>query len=351
MILEKAGYQYQEAHDGLEALEACEKQDFDAILMDLRMPRMQGDEVCRHLRANPATQHLPIIVISAQTDREDRLRAINSGANDFLEKPIDEQDLLIRLHNVVQMKQQRDQLIRSYRQLKSAEQARDEMTAMMVHEMRNPLIGITGNLELIQMSEVLQAGDAECLDQALRCSKQLVDMVNSLLDLKRLESDNVAVNWDEHDLGQIVQSALDSLGARVHKTRILCDLTVQDQICCDCSLISQVILNIVSNAIDFVPEKDGLIYISACETDSAIRITISDNGPGIPKEDQVRIFDKFSQTQQSYYNGRVSAGLGLAFCKMAVEQHGGSIKVDSEPGNGASFHIRLPRLNRSVKAA
>ncbi len=341
-VLGNLGYEVYHAEDGLEGLKYCSEVDFDAILLDLMMPQMNGKEVCRKLRANAATEHLPIIMVTSQSDREDRLEALEAGANDFLPKPVDHQDLIVRVRNAVHLKHLNDDVRESYRQLKEAERMREDMTAMMVHDMRNPLIGIIGNLELVQFEGQLQGMEAECLEQAHRCSNDLVSMVNSLLDVTRLESGNMPLALATNELDDIVETALDALGSKIRNVNVVRNLDRSLLTKCDAGVIARVIGNLVSNAADFVPETSGRIEIRASEAEGFVKLSVIDNGPGISQEDQERIFEKFSQSRTSRRNARPSAGLGLAFCKMAVESHGGEIQLESEAGKGASFHVLLP---------
>lgn len=342
-ILKAGGYTVYLAEDGAEALQYCAEIEFDTLLLDIMMPNMTGYEVCRYLRANQQTEHLPIIMITALAERHDRLEAMEAGANDFLTKPIDIQDILFRVRNTVRLKRLSDEAKENYRRLKETEKARDEMTAMMVHDMRNPLIGITGNLEIVQMEGRLVEEDAECIEQARRCASDLVHMVNSLVDLNRLENGKMPLELQDANISDIVETAIHSLGARGRLVRITQDIPAYEASHCDSGIMSRVIANLISNAIDFVPVDTGHIQVIVRETGDYLKLSVIDNGPGIPKADQPRIFNKFVQTAQSKRNGRPSAGLGLAFCKMAVDAHGGSIKLHSEEGQGCHFEILLPR--------
>jgi len=341
-MLTAGGYTVHLAEDGVEALQCCAEIEFDTLLLDVMMPNMTGLEVCRHLKSNSETEHIPIIIITALSERKDRLEAMQSGANDYLTKPVDLQDILFRVRNTVRLKRLSDEARENYRRLKETEQMRDEITAMMVHDMRGPLIGITGNLELAQMESRLDPEDAEYVEQARESAEDLVSPVNSLLDIGRLEKGKMPLALGMHDLNKVVGMAIKSLGSRKRKATINAEVGDGNMAYCDPNVMARVIANLVNNSIDFVPEDSGQIDIQVEAHGSFLKLRVTDNGSGIDAEDQPHIFDKFSQTKDSKRNGRPSAGLGLAFCKLAVESHGGAISVNSIKGQGCTFEIVLP---------
>lgn len=344
--LKAFGYEVLTAKDGAEALQLCAETEFDTVLLDIMMPHFTGYEVCAHLRANAPTQHVPVILVTALTGRADRLQGVEAGANDFLIKPVDIQDVILRVRNAVRMKRLHDQVHRNYQQLLDSEQLRENLTHMIVHDMRNLLLGVSGNLQLLKLmaGPSLTAELLKPLDQARTASKTLQAMITSLIDISRLEGGQLPLEPGAHNLLSLAEDAIADLGARTADTAIELRIPPDSRVRCDQSLTRRILQNFVANAVDFVPAQNGRIRLECAEReDGSMWISVSDNGPGIPEEMRTQIFEKFAigPAGKTAAN-RPSAGLGLAFCKLAVEAHGGQIGVESRENGGSRFWFTLP---------
>ncbi|MEM7011012.1 MAG: hybrid sensor histidine kinase/response regulator [Verrucomicrobiota bacterium] len=342
--LKAVGYEVRTANDGAEALQLCACTDFDTILLDIMMPHLTGYEVCAHLRNQERTENIPVLLVSALTSRGDRIEGVEAGANDFLVKPVDIQDLTLRVRNAVRMKRQHDQIKEHYQQLQELEQMRDNLTHMVVHDMRNLVLGVSGNLDLLKLlcSKALTDAQLQTVVQANHASAKLLQMIESLLDISRLEEGKIPVTPDFHDFRQLAGDVIEDLGARTFNVTIEVAAESNSMIWCDRELIRRVMQNLVGNAIDFVPEEKGRIQIRfEQQAGGDSLISVSDNGPGVPKEAQDRIFEKFV-VDKSISSVRRSSGLGLAFCKLAVEAHGGNIGIESQSESGSRFWFVAP---------
>ena len=139
-----------EAVSGKQALEQVSELPPDVILLGVVMPEMNGYEVCRRIKENPATAPIPVLIVTALSDRDEKLQGIDAGASDFLTKPIDTRDVILRVRNAIDTKHLFDQLQDSYEGLKELETLRDDLTHMIIHDMRSPLTGISGYLQLVK---------------------------------------------------------------------------------------------------------------------------------------------------------------------------------------------------------
>jgi two-component system sensor histidine kinase/response regulator len=338
--LEGRDYRVLDACDGVEALEVAMNSRPDVILLDWMMPKIDGLEVCRRLKANPSTSRIPVLMVTALSDRRERLSGIQAGANDYLVKPIDIQDVALRVRNAVHMKRLSDQIERNLLELQRMQKLRENLTHMIVHDLRAPLGGIMGFLELLRLdSEGFGESTLRHLDMAYKGLERLAGMITSILDVSRLEAGEMPVARTASDLEAIIQSALEPLSSMFHRFQMRFDYEPGVRVLCDTDLIRRVVGNLMSNAFKFTPPGGTIEILTRREAIQAV-VTVRDSGPGIPPEFHGKIFEKFGQVENQ--RRKHSSGLGLTFCKLAVEANGGTIGVESEPGKGSAFRFTLP---------
>ena len=346
-LLEAKGHSVVEAESGQQALEMVAAGRPDVVLLDVMMPGMDGFEVCRRLKGNPETAPIPVLMVTALEERSDRITGIDAGANDFLTKPVDPQDVVLRVRNAVAAKKLYDQLQGSYDRLKELEALRDNLTHMIVHDLRSPLTGIMGFMQLVQMQAGQKLDDTESqfLGKALASCSTLLEMINSLLDVNRLEEGKMPLKPATCDLRALADEAIETLGAATEGIKLQVDRPAEEVIAhCDPEVIRRVIANLASNAIRFTP-RAGEVRLALESDPERARVSVTDSGPGIPPEYREKIFEKFGQVEAREDNRKYSTGLGLTFCKLAVEAHGGRIGLVSEVGRGSTFWFELPAAN------
>lgn len=322
---------------GQEALNQLDNIQPDVILLDVMMPGLDGIQTCSQIKSNRHWQPIPIIMVTALNSPEDLARAFAAGADDFITKPVSGIELRARVRSMMRIKQQ-------YEALEDTLRLREDLSNMIVHDLRNPLASILLSSELL-----LQYGIEEKHQEKIKIingsARQLNTMINDLLVLAKMESGQMLLNLVEVNLNELVNKTLEQFNAiaQAKNQQLACCLPEASQtIQADASLLSRVLDNLISNAIKFSPRKSTITleveYLNAAPPHQAV-IRTRDQGPGIEEDLKQRIFDKYEVG--TLMSGVTQVGLGLAFCKMVIEAHQGSIFVEANPPKGSVFTVTI----------
>ena len=348
----RSSYRILVATDGPTALEiAVRVPPPDLILLDVEMPAMDGYEVCRRLKALPATRQIPLFFVTARDGTDDEEVGLQLGAADYISKPFQPSIVRARIRNHLQLHRQQLQIQQQNRQIQSAlenlrelEILRDSLVGMIVHDLRSPLTGILGYAEFLE-SDLLENGQPQMAEHAAQIcasAKSLQHMITTLLDISRMEARQMPLNPAATDLRSVVSAALSSLGGLLRQAQVVPELPDSPVLAyCDPDATRRIIENLVANAIKF-SGKCGEIRIRLEHQDTHLKVTVQDHGAGIPHEYRSKIFEKFGQVSSRIEGRKFSTGLGLTFCKLAAEAQGGQIGLDSEVGQGSTFWFTLP---------
>jgi len=345
--LRAEGHDVVEADSGEECLACLARSEPDAVLLDVMMAGIDGYEVCRRIKSDAATHALPVLLLTALHDRDSRVRGIAVGADEFLSKPIDTRELALRVRNAVHAGRLYNELRRRYEELSDLEWARDGLMGMVVHDMRSPLGALDGHLDLARrrMPDPPPPALADHLEAAATCTAKLVGMVESLAAVRDLEQGRMKLQRLTCDLRTVLhESVLAAAAPDESSCRPALDLPDEAVTAdCDPDVVGRVVMNLVQNAVKFTPPA-GRVCASVREHGDEAVIRVSDDGPGIPAADHERIFERFVQlSPRPGVRPRRGLGLGLAFCRAAVDLHGGRIEVESECGRGTTFAVHLPK--------
>jgi len=353
-FLTRKGYAVTAAETGVRALKKIRESIPDIVLLDAMMPEMDGFEVCRQLRSDPATRMLPVIMVTALHSVEDEVRALEAGADDFLSKPINNLELIARLRSLLRIKDLHDLLQISKEQVESKNRElielqgmRDTLTQMIVHDLKNPLTGIMGCTELLLMiPENLTDKQVSIINKMDESASTILKMITEMLDISRMEENKLVLRREAFHISELIEANVNELAVMMMKSGVSSRTTIHEHIPlikADKDLISRVVANLIHNAIKH-SNRDGIIEISSdyLPESDVLEVTIRDQGEGIATEYTDKIFEKFAQADLKKLGLKTDRGLGLTFCKLAVEAHGGKIWVVSEVGRGSEFKFQLP---------
>lgn len=342
-FLFREGYHLAFAEDAKQALEYLTERLPDVILLDVMMPNMDGFALCRQLKSNERYQHIPIILVTALSDKQDMLRGIDAGADDFINKPVNELELKARVHSMLRIKKQ-------YDKLQDALKLREELSHMVVHDMKTPLTAILGYSDILRVASNLDPQAREDADKIYAHAKRLNAFLMDILMVAKMEQANqLLLNCTATDLIQLIQQVErdHQVIAQLKRIKIVTEFPAPGpQLNLDVNLFRRVLDNLISNALRFSPPQSSItVKLEGTNglsgADPHVRLSVFDAGPGISKHDQARIFDKFETGSTVERSVSYQTGLGLTFCKMVVEAHGGRIFVSDNQPTGAAFTIEL----------
>ena len=342
------------AADGPATLARCAEALPDLCILDVSMPpgdlgveaRETGFEVCRRLKRDPRTARIPVIFVSALNDASDRLKAIEAGGDDFLLKPHNRHVLGARVRSLLKLKGATDALEESLKQLRALQKARDDLMRMIVHDLKTPLTSMLATLEMLRDGDfgAIDARPARALSDVEGKAEDLLGLIQDLLDVSKVEEQSLPLQPEPIAPAALLAEVLFDWELRFRQEQTTARTDVGDDapvFRADKTLLKRVLANLVQNAITHSPVPVTLT-LSARRDPAGIVLSISDDGPGIPEEYQGLVFQKFEQVRTPNAPRVRSSGLGLAFCRVAVEAHGGRIWVRSTEGEGSTFHILLP---------
>ena len=361
-------YQVSVATNGEEALAFAGTQNPDLILLDIKMPGMDGYEVCRRLKQEDATRDIPILFVTILSDIEDETKGLEMGAVDYIVKPISPAIVQARVRNHMRLKMHQDhleelvrertrELVDARARAEQANQLKNEFIVNISHEIRSPMNSILGMTDLV-LETGLTPKQRECLKVVADSATQLLGLLTDLLDFSKIETGRLVLEKVDLDPHKIFDSMLTAFRAKAEQKglgfswRIAPD--VPGALQGDPARLCQLMHNLLTNALKFT--RSGKIEMecslandgSPAETVSGqvtLKFSVKDTGIGIPADQWERIFDRFYQVDGSLTRSHGGAGVGLAINKKLVEMMGGRIWVESVPGQGSCFNftVRLPR--------
>jgi len=339
-MLKERGYKPRPAVSGALALAAALQSPPDLILLDIHMPEMDGYEVCRRIKADSRLQEIPILFISALNETMDKVKAFSVGGLDYITKPFQSDEIEARIRTHLELRSRSRQLKERYEHLQRLEALRDNLTQMIVHDIRSPLFVVKSALALLK--PCLPAKDHESAD-IMRAADEslsiLSEMTSSLLDIGRLEAGQMPIQKTRQNLAETARKACDMFAYSAAEKHLLLVAPEPVTATYDEDLVRRVIGNLLGNALKFSAKK-GQVKITVTREGNLARAAITDCGPGIAPQFHEKIFEKYGQVEGE--QKKYGVGLGLNFCKLAVAAHGGRIGLESAVGQGSTFWFTLP---------
>ena len=348
------GFRTIAAKDGPSALQECFDSRPDLCILDVSMPagdlgvddRSTGFEVCRRIKRDPRSRSIPVIFVTALNDTTDRVKAIEAGGDDFLTKPHNRLVLGARVRSLLKLKAATDALEQSLRKQRELEKLRDDLMKMIVHDLKSPLTSVLATLEMLLDGDfgTLVEAQRRAIADSEGKAEDLLTLINDLLEVSRLEEAELTLDLQPIAPAALLAEIMHEWALRFQQEGAVATVDVPDDAPvfeADRALLKRVMSNLLQNALTHSSTAVTL-HISARRNGDGILFTVADNGPGIPPEYHEVIFRKFERVKTSIAPSTRSSGLGLAFCKLAVDAHGGRIWVQSAEGQGSAFHIALP---------
>ena len=346
-----------EAANGPAALEILGAERIDLVLLDVMMPGMTGYEVCKRIKERPGEPFLPVLLVTALSEQEQKNLGLQAGADDFLAKPVDRRELLLRVRAFLRLRSQ-DALIRlQLKQLAELQHTKDEMLSLMVHDLRSPLAGIIAHLNLV-LEEVPDGRLREDVQAALRGADSMLGSLEEALQIRLLEEGHLPIARSPVNLENLIRDAVATLEPTARRKRISLTTAVEgDPVASiDGKLVRRATENILGNALKYTPAgKDVSVVIRNRE--GTVDIEVAERGPGIPGDLKDAMFQKYGSVEAKKGGARKGFGLGLYMVKLVADGHGGAAEILDREGGGAIFRIRLrdaingdPRAGAAVRA-
>jgi len=349
-----AGFRVELAENGEEALKKIEKEIFDLVLTDLKMPDMDGLQLVAEIAKSKP--EILTVLMTGHGSIDSALEAMKRGASDYLTKPLNLEEMFVRLQKVLEEKQRfvklKDfaaQLEKANQDLKRIDEMKSEFVSIASHELRTPLASIKNAVQLILQGKTgeINENQKKFLSMADRNISRLTNILNDLLNLSRIESGKIEMKIEELDPRALIEFILSSLRPQADGKSAQLKIEIGKKLPSvygDREKVEQILTNLVGNAIKFTPEG-GEISVSAQPSPrggNKLAISVRDSGIGISEDQQEKIFEKFHQVEGSLHRSVSGTGLGLAITKGLVEAHHGEIWVESEIGKGSTFTFTLP---------
>jgi two-component system, sensor histidine kinase and response regulator len=309
----------------------------DVILINHPMVDMDGLGLCRRIKSNYSFRYVPVIVMVEDPLRGGLTDAIQAGADEVIGKPLNDVELRSRLQAQLRIKQH-------YNELLNTLQMREDLSNMVVHDLRNPITNILLSAQLLMTRQALSAKDYERLQLIQASSKKLRLMIDDLLTVAKMQAGKLMLTCSEINLNLLVPYVVENLAAVAEDRHIQIQMCLMGEgqfLSVDANLIQRMLENLLSNALKFSPSNSTVVirvdYPKAVE--GRARIRILDEGPGVHENLRSSIFEKFSTGQA--VNDTPQIGLGLTFCKLVAEAHGGRIRVEPNQPRGSVFTVEL----------
>ncbi len=340
-LLEEEGYEITLAENGRVALEQIERSPPQLVLLDVMMPEMDGFEVTKRIRTNPKLPFIPILLITAY-DHPSVVKGLDMGADDFIRKPVEVDELLARVRSLLRLKHSVDERDEIARQ-------REDFVSRLTHDLRTPLVAADRILNLMQQGALgeIPPPVLEAIVTMTRSNHNLLTMVNTLLEVYRYEAGRKYLSFSAIPVQQVIEEVIQELSALARDKKLSLDYQTAKQVnsivMSDRLELHRLFTNLLGNAIKFTDNGSVTVRLRNSSKTSQgnpswVVIEVEDTGFGISPEDQKQLFERFRQGSHK----RSGSGLGLYLSKRIVEAHQGTINVKSELGKGTLFTVTLP---------
>ena len=334
------------ASNGRQALEQVEKENPDLVLLDVMMPDMSGFEVAQHLKSNPNTADIPIIFLTALNSTADIVKGFQVGANDFISKPFNKEELIIRVTHQISLVAAKRLILSKTEELQRTIAGRDKLYSVIAHDLRSPMgsIKMVMNMLILNLpSEKIGAEMYELLTMANQTTEDVFSLLDNLLKWTKSQIGKLNVVYQDVDLVEVTDGVIEifSMVASLKKIRIREMKPEKMMVNADIDMLKTVVRNLLSNAIKFSKENSEVL-VKMEEVDGMAVVSVQDYGCGISEEGQKKLLHTDTHFSTFGTNNEEGSGLGLLLCKDFVVKNGGKLWFTSKEGEGSIFSFSIP---------
>lgn len=334
------------ASNGRQALEQVEKENPDLVLLDVMMPDMSGFEVAQHLKSNPNTADIPIIFLTALNSTADIVKGFQVGANDFISKPFNKEELIIRVTHQISLVAAKRLILSKTEELQRTIAGRDKLYSVIAHDLRSPMGSIQMVLNMLILnlpSEKIGAEMYELLTMANQTTEDVFSLLDNLLKWTKSQIGKLNVVYQDVDLVEVTDGVIEifSMVASLKKIRIREMKPEKMMVNADIDMLKTVVRNLLSNAIKFSKENSEVL-VKMEEVDGMAVVSVQDYGCGISEEGQKKLLHTDTHFSTFGTNNEEGSGLGLLLCKDFVVKNGGKLWFTSKEGEGSIFSFSIP---------
>lgn len=334
------------ASNGRQALEQVEKENPDLVLLDVMMPDMSGFEVAQHLKSNPNTADIPIIFLTALNSTADIVKGFQVGANDFISKPFNKEELIIRVTHQISLVAAKRLILSKTEELQRTIAGRDKLYSVIAHDLRSPMGSIKMVLNMLILnlpSEKIGAEMYELLTMANQTTEDVFSSLDNLLKWTKSQIGKLNVVYQDVDLVEVTDGVIEifSMVASLKKIRIREMKPEKMMVNADIDMLKTVVRNLLSNAIKFSKENSEVL-VKMEEVDGMAVVSVQDYGCGISEEGQKKLLHTDTHFSTFGTNNEEGSGLGLLLCKDFVVKNGGKLWFTSKEGEGSIFSFSIP---------
>ena len=340
--LKDEDYEVDDASTGEGAIKASRARNYDLVLLDIKMPVMDGIQALKILRKE--TPSTDVVMISGYQDLHLAIEAIKLGAKEYLTKPVDTSDLVQRIKSA----------LRAHAAEKRLKELQAEFTSRLLHELRNPVNTVKSAVDFLTkgMAGPLTEQQQDVLSHIENNIGDMAARVNDMIDLNQFESGLVDLEKIPTNLDELLPAVCARLEPQVKSKKLALNVSVDRNVPTlelDPEKIEQAVGNLLENAIKYTGEGGSISVKAAAaqeksgnQTKEIVEITVADTGIGISKEELPFVFDKYKEFLTGRTSKQKTTGLGLAICRSILTAHNGSVTVESAAGKGSTFTVRLP---------
>lgn len=330
-------YRLSVAETGKKCIAVMEKDPPDIVLLDVMLPDAGGIDLCRRFKNDHSLRHIPIIIVTTLDSPEDKIKALEAGANDYLTKPVDRTELFLKVQNHLIILEQ-------YKRIKEQNEEIGRYVGVIVHDLKNPLAIIMGYIELLR-DMVEENTQKQYLARVSKSAQKMLDSICEILDVQKIHRSSFNIKMEAFELNQRIMEISSEWKILAGQKRIGINLSLDADISRvngDRRKFKDILENLVSNAVKYSPPDTTVTITTRKMPGDFARITIRDEGLGLSEEDKINVFHEFRQLSAAPTGGETSTGLGLSIVRRMVDLMGGEVGVESEGKNkGAAFWFTL----------